>query len=99
MVGIWAVGTQSDTFELMTNYAGQHAAQMLISKPHGMNISRINNRVVFSIIVFAIPYSRVKCIGEAAFERPTQFGIGRHSFDTASETNIRSDSIGQLDTV
>ena len=90
------VGIEFDALELAADNARQHAAQVLVligqleigphlrtgvAEPHGMDIARVNDRIVLAVGVLAGADRRVERIGEAVLEHPRQLGVGQHALD------------------
>ncbi len=91
------IGIQPDILELAADDARDHAAQLLVlrsqlhvgphlrpgvAEPHGMNVARIDHRVVPALLVLAGPaHRRIERIGEAVLEHPRQPGVGEHALD------------------
>ena len=90
------VGIEFDALELAADNARQHAAQVLVligqleigphlrtgvAEPHGMDIARVNDRIVLAVGVLAGADRRVERIGEAVLQHPRQLGVGQHALD------------------
>ena len=50
-----------------------------IAQPHGVDITGINKRIVFTV-QFTIMYCSIQCIGKTIFKHPSQIRIGQHFF-------------------
>ena len=90
-----SVGIQLDALELAADHAGDHVAQLLVlvgqlhvrphlgarvTEPHGMDVTRVDHRVVLAVLVLARPtHGRVERVREAVLEHPRQAGVGQHA--------------------
>ena len=89
------VGIEFDTFHLTANDAREHAAQMFVTvrkleigphlrprvpEPHGVDVARIDHRIVFAVVVLAVANRRVQRIRETVFEHPSQLRVGQDAF-------------------
>ena len=81
-----------DTLELTFDNAGQHFFQFRvfvgklhvrpylctrIAQPHGVNVTRINKRIIFTVKM----NSSIQCVRETVFEHPCQAGIRQQLLD------------------
>ena len=88
------IGIGVDEFELAEDHPGEHVAKVFvlrrelhvgpdlgagIAQPHGVDIARVDERVVESVFALVLEVDRgVERVGEAVAEHPGQLGIREH---------------------